>query len=389
MEEGLIGIEPKKQQGAQPALLPPLYGRWMDDLLGAPIPHESKATCDDCAMCAKPGDEIGAGHTYFDPAIKCCSIVPDLSNFLVGAILTANGDDPDALQGRESVERRITEEVAVTPLGLFKPPVFKLIYDNIDDAFGRSLTLRCPHYVEDTGRCGIWRHRGSTCVTWFCKHVRGAVGRDFWRTSLERLLNVVERDIAQWCVLEVGLGGKALDELFGPDAEAATNSLTKEHLDNRCDPIRQRRIWGQWYGRERDFFIQCAGLVDPLSWAQVLEICSPEARIYAKFTSRAYERLLSNEIAPALKVGNVQLVQMTTGASRVRTYSPYDPIDVPAEVMELIGYFDGRPTEAALKAIAAEKGTHLDPQLVRKLCDFHLLVPADGASTPENHLQSE
>jgi hypothetical protein len=380
----LIGIEPKEQQSVQAASLPPLYARWMDDLLGGPIPHESKATCDDCAMCAKPGDEIGPQNTFFDPAIKCCSIVPDLSNFLVGGILSGNGDDPDSLKGRESVERRIREQVAVTPLGLSKPPVFKLIYDNIDEAFGRSLALRCPHYIEDSARCGIWRHRGSTCATWFCKHVRGAVGRDFWRTSLERLLNVLERDIAQWCVLEMGLGGKALDELFGTDAEAAANSLTREHLDNRCDPVRQRRIWGKWYGRERDFFIQCARLVDPLTWAQSLERCGPEARIYAEFTRRAYERLVSDEIPSALQVGSVQLVRMTGSVSRVRSYSPYDPLDVPAEVIEFLGYFDGRPTEAALNAIAAEKGLRVDPQLIRRLCDFRLLVPAEGAPVPEN-----
>jgi hypothetical protein len=379
----LIGIEPKNQQGAQAALLPPLYAQWMDDLLGGPIPHESKATCDDCAMCAKPGDEIGAEHTFFDPNIKCCSIVPDLSNFLVGAILSANGDDPDAVRGLESIERRISEQVAVTPLGLFKPPVFRLIYDNIDNAFGRSRSLRCPHYVEDTGRCGIWRHRGSTCATWFCKHVRGAVGRDFWRTSLERLLNVLEKDLAQWCLLEVGLGGEAIEELLGPYSEGQSGSLTAEHLDNRCDPVRQRRIWGEWYGRERDFFIQCGRLVDQLSWTEALEICGPEARIYAEVTRRAYEGLVSNEIPSALRVGSIQLVRMTTGVSRVRSYSPYDPIDVPAEVMELLGYFDGRPVEAALNAIAAEKGTHLDPQLIRKLCDFKVLTPADGAP-PEN-----
>jgi hypothetical protein len=357
----------------------------MDDLLGGPIPQESKATCDDCAMCAKTGDAVGAEDYFFDRNVKCCSIVPDLSNFLVGGILSANGDDPVALRGRESVERRIGEEVAVTPLGLFKPPVFRLIYDNIDGAFGRSRTLRCPHYVEEGGQCGIWRHRGSTCATWFCKHIRGALGMKFWRGSLERLLNLIENDLAQWCVLTIGLGGEALEELFSSRGEAQADSLTKEHLENRCDPVRQRRIWGEWYGREREFFIECARLVEPLSWEDTLAISGPEVSIHAKLTRLAYERLLSNEVAPALKVGSVQLVQVTSSVSRIRSYSAYDLIDVPAEVMELLGYFDGRPTEAALNAIAAEKGTHLDPNLIRKLCDFELLVPADGTPAPESH----
>jgi hypothetical protein len=356
-------------------LLPPLYAGWMNDLLGGPIPHESKATCDDCAMCAKPGQD-GPDDYFFDPDIKCCSIVPDLSNFLVGGILSGNGDDHAALKGVESVERRISEGIAVTPLGLFKPPVFKLIYDNIDKAFGQSLTLRCPHYVEDTGQCGIWHHRGSVCATWFCKHVRGTVGRNFWRTSLERLLGLLEKDLAKWCVLKVGLGVEALEELLGPYKDAQSGLLSRDHLDNRSDPACQRRIWGEWYGRERDFFIQCARSVEPLSWRQALEICGPEARIFAEFTRRAYEKLVSDEVPSALKVGGVQLVRITRGVSRLKSYSPYDPLDVPSEVMELLGCFDGRPTEAVLNAIAAEKGTHLDPQLIRKLCDFEVLVPA-------------
>ena len=359
--------------------LPPLYARWMDDLLGGPVPQETKATCDDCAMCAKPGDEVAAAALSFDPSVKCCSIVPELSNFLVGGILDANGADAVALQGRASIERRISEGVAVTPLGLFKPPVFKLIYHNIDSAFGRSQTLRCPHYVEEAGRCGIWRHRGSTCATWFCKHVRGALGMKFWRGSLEPLLNLIENDLAQWCVLKVGLDAEALEDLLSSRREAAADLLTKEDLENRCDPVRQRRIWGKWYRRERELFVECARLVAPLSWVETLAICGPEVSIHARLTRLAYEKLLSNDVAPGLKAGSVQLVKLTTSVSRLRSYSPYDPIDVPTELIELLGYFDGRPTEEALNAIAVDKGTHLDPQLVRKLCDFEVLIQTDGA----------
>jgi hypothetical protein len=43
--------------------------------------------------------------------------------------------------------------------------------------------------------------------------------------------------------------------------------------------------------------------------------------------------------------------------------------------MELLPYFDGRPTEDVLAAIADERGIRLEPDLVRKLVDFMLLVP--------------
>jgi hypothetical protein len=47
---------------------------------------------------------------------------------------------------------------------------------------------------------------------------------------------------------------------------------------------------------------------------------------------------------------------------------------VPAEVLELLAYFDGRPTSEALAAICKEKGICLDAALVRKMVDFELLT---------------
>jgi len=346
----------------------------MDELLGAPIPMETKATCDDCSMCARSGETTNDDDRFFDPAIKCCSIVPELANFLVGGVLSASDADDDARRGRDSILRRIAEDPVVTPIGLGQSPLFKLVYEN-QDAFGRSRVLRCPHYVEDTGRCGIWRHRGAVCVTWFCKHVRGAISHAFWRETLEHLLDIVERNLAAWCISELDIGIDALLELYGATTEARPVMLTPAQLDNRPDRARQRRLWGKWFGREHEFYVECARHVEPLSWNRVIEICGSQARIQAGLTRNAYEKLVSVEIPPALKVGSFQLVRITNGMSRVRSYSELDPLDVPAAVMETLGYFDGRPTEQAVRAIAADKAIQLDPSLVRKLCDFQLLVP--------------
>jgi len=78
----------------------------------------------------------------------------------------------------------------------------------------------------------------------------------------------------------------------------------------------------------------------------------------------------------------MQLAQMTRAATRVSTYSGYDPLDVPNQVMELLPYFDGRQTADVLAAIAEERGIRLEPDLVRKLVDFVLLVPAKTPTIP-------
>src|SRR5581483_9117563 len=104
-----------------------------------------------------------AGLVFFDPGAKCCTYNPRLPNFLVGRILS--DDDPAALRGRATVEERIRRRVAVTPLGLLHDPVQRLLYDHSKGAsFGRSAALLCPHYLKDSGQCGVWKNRESTCT---------------------------------------------------------------------------------------------------------------------------------------------------------------------------------------------------------------------------------
>jgi hypothetical protein len=362
--------------------LPPLYEKWIAELVGGAIPRESRATCDNCAMCAAKQPESSAQTYYFDPVIKCCTWVPNLPNFLVGRILSEAGPsdvDPAAQFGRATVEKRIAGGIGVSPLGLAPSPVFSLLYRNSSESFGRSRSLSCPHYIEDGGRCGIWRNRNSTCSTWFCKHVRGQVGFTFWRDSLHQLLQIVERALARWCLLELPFDDAALRHLVVTDDWTGdADTVTGASLDNRVDRSSYARIWGRWRGREHEFFARCAELVSPLSWTDALAIGGPEARAYARLTHEAYGRLISDDVPSPLKMGPFHLVQIENAMTRVNTYSVYDPLDVPQAVMDLLHYFDGRPTESALAAIAGERGVRLDPALIRKLVDFKLLVAAEG-----------
>jgi hypothetical protein len=364
-------------------LLPPLYAAWVGDLLPGGIPRESRATCDDCAMCAHGEEQQRAPEDYFDPTLKCCSYIPHLYNFLVGRILSDN--DPAAAPGRTTVEKRIKQGVGVTPIGLDRPPVFNLIYEHSENAFGRSRNLRCPHYLEDTGRCGVWRHRESTCATWFCKHVRGSVGYTFWRTSLHKLLMAVESELSEWCVLELDPDNDALRHLLASESRSRADPITGESIDNKVDQNEYDRVWGQWLGREREFFIECGRLVNALSWNDVLTISGSDVRAYARLTKDAYRHLISDEIPPALKVGGMQLVRITRDMTRISTYNAFDPIDVPSAVMELLHYFDGRSTDEAIEAIQNERDLKLDSSLVRKLVDFELLIPRKQSDLPQDN----
>jgi hypothetical protein len=356
--------------------LPGLYALWITELLGGAIPRESRATCHACAMCAQEGEESPSASYFFDPVVRCCSYVPDLHNFLVGRILSDT--DPAAQQGRATVHKRIADAVGVTPIGLKQPPVYALLYKRSFEAFGRSRTLRCPHYVEDGNLCGIWRNRESTCATWFCKHVRGHVGYTFWRDSLHPLLQAVETDLARWCVLELQLGEEALrHSVASADWTSEAEAITSDALDNRADQKTYARLWGKWRGREHEFYCRCGALVSPLGWADVLTICGPSTRAYARLTQEAYGRLISADIPSNLSVGRFVVLKIQRTMTRVNTYNDFDPLDVPNAVMELLQYFDGRPVVDALAAIADERGVSLDAALVRKMVDFKLLVPPE------------
>lgn len=356
-------------------LLPPLFAPWIGRLLAGEIPPESHATCDRCAMCARPGDVPRPNSQYFDPEIKCCTYLPPLPNFLVGRVL-ADGRD-DIAHGRSSVDARLTAGVEVTPLGLGIPAPYSLLYDNARDAFGRARGLRCPHYVTEGGKCGIWRHREAICATWFCKRERGATADAFW-SALRDLLREVERDLARWCVWTMLHDPRALAALFaGGGPEKAVNSFT---IDGRDDVERRRVLWGEWFGREREFFRESAGLVDPLQWEDVLQLCGPGVRLHAGITQAAYRELVDYTIPVKLRLGRHEVVRTTAQSATIQTYSPFDPLELPRPILDALPLFEGRTTEDAFQAIA-DRGLLLTHDQLRQLIDFRMLLPVEEASS--------
>ncbi len=364
-----------------PHVLPPLYAAWMDDLLEGPIPAETEATCENCAMCPEGPHRPSGSDYFFDPRTKCCTYIPELPNFLVGRMLS--DDDPAFAAGRATVEKRLAEGLGISPLGIGRSPTQRFLYALTTQAmaFGRNPDLRCPHYLEgEAGNCGIWRHRSSICATWFCKYVRGAVGFHFWRTLLQ-LLMTTEVNLAQWCICELDPGNEALERLFGmPSADAApTDPVRSGALDGRMDDATRQTVWGRWYGRDRAFFQACGRLVEGLSWSDVSKLGGSDLQLQERLVRLSYEQLRSTALPARLRVGSFQIVQVTTGHYRIRSYSALDPLDVPKAIMDALPHFDGRSTEAVVQEIAMQKGRILDDSLLRRLVDFQILVPA-GAS---------
>jgi hypothetical protein len=357
-----------------PSPLTPMQTSWLAEVLDRPIPGEARATCDDCAMCS----HVAPGAASFNRDTKCCTFVPTLPNYLVGRILA--DDDPAMAAGRESVGARIAAGVAVTPLGLERPAVDGLLYRfGAERGFGQSRALRCPHYVEDGGRCGIWRHRNSVCATWFCKHDRGALGSSFWG-RVKELLSAIEEGLARSCVLDLGLGDVALAALF-PLARGADDRLSLVDLEGRSDPVARRALWGAWAGREGELFRACAAIVDRVDFAEVVRRCGDGVRLRAELVRVAWQKLAAPEPPARLRLGRLDVVRLDAASCRVATYSGLDPIEMPRELFDVLHHFDGRPNADARAAISSAGGPQLTDGLVRKMADFAILVPADDDAT--------
>lgn len=357
--------------------LPPLYGRWLTELLAGGIPRETRATCRDCAMCVKDDGTLPTATYFFDAAVKCCVYLPELPNYLIGRILADGDDDPRAVAGRDSVRARLAAPGMATPIGLRRPTTYDLAYRNSAETLGRSLALRCPHYVEDDGgQCGIWKHRDSVCTTFFCRFVRGQTGAAQWR-AIQDLLEAVEGTLARHLALELGIDVEVVSHFTPRAGKGVIRPVpTGNDIDGRVDPATTAWMWGRWHGREEAYYTACAGKVEALSWADVRAIGGADLAVLEGVVRRAHGRVLSNDVPVRLKLGAVQLAAPRVGGVRVVTYSAMDAIDLPTALLPLLPLFDGRETLEILKDLSENHDVGLEPDFLRQLVDWGVLVPA-------------
>ncbi|MBW1879611.1 MAG: hypothetical protein JRJ84_14710 [Deltaproteobacteria bacterium] len=334
--------------------LPDLYARWMADVLPDEMPSEPGATCDDCAMCVKADGEMPTSVYFFDPEVKCCVYMPRLPNFLVGRVLA--DDRPEGEAGRGSAEARIRAGVGVTPLGLDRPPRYDLLFRNSANTIGRSRELRCPHYLEEGGRCGIWRHRDALCSTWFCRHQRGQVGAALW-AALRDLLAMVEVELARWAALQEGVHAEVLYP-FLPRSEhdrRLEESPDGLAIDGIADETVRRALWGERVGDE-----------------------GTEVAVRAAVGRERYATWAAPSIPERLRVGRFEVAATRAGGCRVVTHSSLDALDLPSQLVALLPLFDGRRTDEVLRQLEESHQVQIDSQFLQELVDWGVLVSVEG-----------
>ncbi|MEO6446861.1 MAG: hypothetical protein ABIZ91_17420 [Gemmatimonadaceae bacterium] len=357
-------------------MLPPLYARWVDELLQQPLPLETLSPCNDCVMC-KPPSEVPrpAARGQFNPITKCCTYMPTIPNFLIGAVLV--DEDPAAAEGRLTLEKRLDAGVAISPRWAAMTPVFRLLYQHGErKAFGRATSMRCPHYLDrEGGQCGIWRHRNSVCSTYFCNLERGLVGQRFWE-EMKSFLEAIELSLSEWCVRELDIGADALARLDSPAHDEGFAHLTAHEIDGVADAHEQRAIWGSWAGREREFYIAAGRMVESLTWKEVLRIGGEDIANHAQLLGVAYAALMNDDVPDLLTFAPVRSEPVDDYVSRVwATGLDLAPIEIPTPLVSALRHFDGRtPTQDAIFSVVFETRMGLQKWLVARLMDAGILV---------------
>lgn len=354
--------------------LPPLYTPWVRDALGALPPIEQTATCQSCAMLPPDGTDPAEARSslFFDPRSKCCTYIPELPNFLIGRILLDTS--PEASAGRESVLARVRAGLQLTPLGLDKPPQFAILYNaGVTELFGRAVDLRCPHYLADSGGCGIWRHRMSTCCTWFCKYDRGDKSRLAWG-SVRQLLRVVERVVAVHCVRTLAPGSRALHRAM-QESPTREPRLRASDLGAPLDRQDLHQIWGRYAGREEEFFEACGRIASELTWTDLRTLGGVELDLAVDVARNDQAVAQSTSIPKAVRLGAFSVGASTAEAVECSTTSAFDPLLIPRELFDRLHVFDGRSTRKALAALS-DDGVRLGTAALRKLLDHGFLVDA-------------
>lgn len=300
-----------------------LYETWLNEALGVPLPPQRRSTCERCAMCHE-----GPGRS-FRADVKCCMFYPRLPNFLVGGLLRT--------QGPQFLEKRRDD---LRPWGLDRPPARSeaLLAANTNGEFGQDPARLCPHFIQEGGGlCGIWTHREAVCATWFCKPDRARVGKALWN-DLYRLLTAVEEVLARDNCKVMGLDPQ------GP--------------------------FGAW--EPEPFFLACEARVRDLSWAQIMALGGFELRFRLRDVRGSMRALSDTTLPEALLYAPSALHPLPGGAQRLEGYGPYDPIDVPAALLEALPAFDGRPLAAVLQELGAQAP---DASTLQDLVDHGVLRP--------------
>jgi Fe-S-cluster containining protein len=205
------------------------------------FPDERQANCMNCPKSC---------YEDWRADYRCCTYHPRISNFLLGlACQTVEGD--------RAVDD-LVQRGMLLPEGMHSSPQqwLDFVDDEANDQFGKSQKVLCPMLDNATGYCRVHVFRNSVCSTYFCEKDQGHAGEVFW-SQIQTLGTQLEMRLSQWALRKVGFDVEA--SLQAMD-DLAPN-LAQVSSDRGWQPEALKRIWGSYWGREKELLVACAAVV--------------------------------------------------------------------------------------------------------------------------------
>lgn len=355
--------------------LPALYRALLPELFAREVPAERKATCSSCAMCGGGGlhvvESVDGPSRLFRPDTKCCTFHPRLPNYLLGALFA--DPDPALDAGRARLRQKLERRVGVSPMWITAPAKFELMYQNSRKSFGRAGALLCPYFEQDGGLCTIWKYRDAVCSTFFCKHVAGADGRNFWM-GVKSYLARAELNLARMAALEL-----LPDVVLDNKDRLREGPLSADDLDDRPPPEREyTALWGTWAGQEETYYRRCFEVVSGITREQLTAAMGLDGRIELAQLERFYERATHTKLADRLQLNASATVKwLPDGSVALASYSEYDAIALPGTAYPLLVAFTGsEPVAAVRERLRSERGADLGDEVLAVLYQHRILIEA-------------
>lgn len=230
--------------------LPPVYQALLPREILDFAPEETKATCDTCAM-SKPRHR---GKIHYREDLKCCTFHPFLPNYMVGALLK---EDEGA--GQKVLRSKIEKREYALPIGMTAPVNFQVPFNHRTEMeFGNREDWLCPYYDKEKQNCGVWRHRGVVCTTFFCKSSFGKVGLQFWE-KLNSYLWYVELALLEEALVMLDFSPRQIIDLL--DYHNRFEGTPEEMKSSFISEKKARDLWNGYYNDQEGFYKKAHDIV--------------------------------------------------------------------------------------------------------------------------------
>jgi hypothetical protein len=244
---------------------------------------ETKATCDACIM-AKPRNR---GRIFYEEHLKCCTFHPFLPNYTIGALLSDPAQSSAAAV--QTIRTKIAHREYSLPLGLVAPPSYQIPFNHREEnEFGQREDWLCPYFDRAKKNCGIWRHRGAVCTSFYCKSSFGSKGLNFW-SELSNYITYVEMALMEEALVMLDFSPRQVGDLLGylNRSEGTKSELKSKRLPEK----KARELWNGYYDDQEGFFKKSFEIVRELDKKSTKELLGEPGRNLEDHLRKAFEKV--------------------------------------------------------------------------------------------------